>query len=320
MKTDAAENVRHSWSACIICLLMALLVWPAQHFIETHASSSDEDPDILLFSSPEMMQKMALGYGGLMADFYWMRTIQYYARVENANRRRIRYKNLYTLLDITTTLDPDLMDAYRMGWFFLANDEPIGAGNPEDALRLLDKGFNHHPEAWKLLYDKGFVHYWHTKDFKAAGEIWLQASKIPRAPDWLSGLAAMALSRGGVLEIAMALWQEQYLQSTQENVKKAALDRLLSFQVMRDIWGWEALAETYREKTGSYPQSLDALRSIREPHPEYFLIDPLGTPYKYDRVTGAIFLSADSDINYVEVPDIYKDMLIASEPLTILLH
>ena len=58
---------------------------------------------------------MALGYDRLLADFYWMRTIQYYGRRDEADKRPVRYKNLPTLLDITTTLDPDLMDAYRVG-------------------------------------------------------------------------------------------------------------------------------------------------------------------------------------------------------------
>ncbi|MDR0842359.1 MAG: hypothetical protein LBP68_02945 [Acidobacteriota bacterium] len=311
--TDAKKN-GHSWSGyatVLIVLVAALLVWPTQRFIEAHTPGAGEDPDILLFSSPKLMKNMALGYDSLLADFYWMRTIQYYGRFDEADKRTIRYKNLYTLLDITTTLDPDLMDAYRTGCFFLAAEEPLGAGKPEEAVKLLDKGLLAHPTAWQLMHDKGFIYYWYTKDFKAAGETWLQGSKFPGAPEWMASLAAVSLSRGGSFQVAFALWEDQYRQSTRENVKKNALDRLSSFQVARDIWGWEMLADKYKEYVGSYPQTLNALAATQGPKPRYSLADPLGMPYRYDPVTGAVFLDPDSEIHYIEVPDIYRDELVA---------
>jgi len=293
-------------------LAAALLVWPTQRFIETRSASPDgATPDILLFSSPKLLKKMALGYDGLMADFYWMRTIQYYGRFDEADKREVRYKNLYALLDITTTLDPWLMDAYRQGCFFLAMDAPLGAGDTQAALKFLDKGLREHPEAWQLLYDKGFVYYQYVKDFKAAGETWLQGSKIPGAPGWMTSLAAASLSRGGDFQIAFALWQDQYRATTRENVKKNALDRLMSFQVARDVWGWEALADKYKERAGAYPPTLRDLAASQGPQLKYSLADPLGTPYGYDPATGAVFQGADSKVNYIDVPDMYKDDLVA---------
>ena len=131
---------------------------------------------------------MALGYERVLADFYWMRVIQYYGRRDEADKRPIRYKNLSTLLEITTTLDPGLLDAYRAGSLFLAEPDPVGAGQPQEALHLLDKGIHAHPQEWKLFYDKGFIYYWHMKDYKAAGEIWRAEVAFGSAPlDGASG-------------------------------------------------------------------------------------------------------------------------------------
>jgi len=317
MTTTERKNHGHSHFLYILCLLAALLVRPAQHFIEAHSSDNDEDPDIILFSSPGLVKKMALGYGNLMADFYWMRTIQYYGRFEEADRRKIRYKNLNMLLDITTTLDPYYLDAYRMGSFFLAAEEPLGAGQPKDALNLLDRGFQHHPGEWQLLYDKGFIYYWYLQDFIAAGETWLQTAEIPGAPEWLHSLAAASVTRGGDLAVAIALWQDRYLQSTRENEKETAKNRLISFRVAQDIWGWQALAERYREKNGAYPESLQMLATGHELR--YSLFDPPGMPYRYDPQTGEVTLNADTEVIYLDVPDIYKDMLVEAPPLTNLL-
>ena len=317
MTAVARENHGHSRFVYILCLLAALLVWPAQRFIETHGDGDGEDPDILLFSSPGLVKKMALGYDRLLADFYWMRTIQYFGRFDEADKRKIRYKNLYTLLDITTTLDPDYLDAYRTGCFFLAAEEPLGAGSPDEALKFLDKGLRDHPAEWRLFYDKGFVYYWYLQDFKAAGKTWLQAVKIPDAPEWFSGLAAMSLTRGGEFPVAIALWQDRYMQSTRENEKRTAKNRLISFKVAQDTWGWQALAEKYREENGDYPKSLQALASkfgLR-----YSLTDPLGMPYRYDQQTGAAALADDTEIQYFEIPDIYRNALVEAAPLTNLL-
>src|SRR3974377_2183287 len=118
----------------------------------------------LYFGSPAAVKKIALGYDGLVADVYWMGTIQYYGRREEAARRQVRYKNLGRLLDITTTLDPDLLDAYHAGSCFLAEADPVGAGQPYEAIKLLDKGISRHPQEWQLFFDRGFVHFWFTKD------------------------------------------------------------------------------------------------------------------------------------------------------------
>ena len=313
--TDASrEKNGNSRSVFVLCLLAALLIWPTQRFIESRVAADDEDPDILLFSSPELVKKMSLGYSGLMADFYWMRTIQYFGRFEEADRRKIRYKNLHTLLDITTTLNPNYLDAYRIGCFFLAAEDPLGADQPEEALKLLDKGLRYNPEEWWLLYDKGFVYYWYLQDFKAAGETWLRAAKINGAPEWLTGLAAASITRGGELAVAITLWQDRYLRATRETERETAKSRLISFKVAQDTWGWKVLAEKYREKNGAYPENLQILAA--EFGLRYSLADPLGTPYQYDPQTGETALSADTEVHYLEVPDIYRNTLVDAAPLT----
>ena len=122
---------------CSLCLICAISIKPVQDWINAH-SKSDTDPDLLYFSAPSAVKKMALGYDGLMADIYWMRAIQYYGQREQAEKRVVRYKNLSKLLEITTTLDPYFLDAYRMGAIFLAEADPVGAGQPRESLKLLD--------------------------------------------------------------------------------------------------------------------------------------------------------------------------------------
>lgn len=295
-----AGRSKLTWICLGICLMCALLIKPTQDYIQSRLGSGAQDPDLLLFSSPKLIKKMSLSYDRLLADFYWMRTIQYYGRREEANKRPIRFKNLYAMLDITTTLDPDLMDAYRAGSGFLSEPDPVGAGQPKEALKLLDKGIRAHPQEWRLVYEKGFVYYLYLKDYKAAGETWLSASRLPQAPQWLPNLAAASLSKGGALEVAIALWKRQYQEATQPNVRENAQNHLISIQVTRELQLLESLVEQFRNATGSYPPNLKDL--IRGQARRFPIEDPLGTPYAYDPRNGTVKLSPDTKVVYLKTP------------------
>jgi len=205
-------------------------------------------------------------------------------------------------------LDPDLQDAYHAGSIFLSEPEPVGAGQPQEAIQLLDRGIRTHPREWRMLHDKGFIYYWYLKDYKMAGEVWRDTSRLKDAPHWMEPLSAMSLSKGGAIEIAIALWQQQFRDSNRADVRENAKNHLLSFDVARDIWSLEYLIEKYRAKNGSFPGGLEEL--VRGKEGKYRVADPLGFPYQYNPVTGEVSLSPQSKIRYIKVPETYKPQLL----------
>jgi hypothetical protein len=298
-KGGRAAFFGNSWFCWSVCLICALLIKPAQDYLDPRLDKFRQDPDLLFFSSPALVKKMALGYEGVLADFYWMRAIQYFGRRDEADKRPVRFKNLYSLLDIATTLDPHHLDAYCTGSCFLSEADPIGAGQPRQALKLLDKGIKANPREWRLPYEKGFVYYWYLNDYTMAGKAWLEASPLPGAPYWMKSLAAMVFSKGGSIEMATALWKQQYEESTRADVKKNALNHLLSIQVFRDLSQLETMLASYKALFGSYPPSLQDLTG-GDPS-ACPIADPLGTPYHYDPKTGAVRLSPSSTVHYIPV-------------------
>jgi tetratricopeptide (TPR) repeat protein len=305
MKRFGAGNSKHFWICCVIFLISAALLKPAQDRLERRLGDPGPEPDLLYFNSPSVLKRMALGYDRLLADFYWMRVIQYYGRRDEADKRPVRYKNLAALLDITTTLDPDLMDAYQAGTTFLAEADPVGAGQPAEALKLLEKGIRAHPQEWRLWYEKGFVYYLYLKDYPKAAESWEAGSRIANAPHFLGPLAAAAFTQGGALDVAFALWNTQYRESTRADVRENARNHILSIEVARDIWSLEFLLGKYQAKTGMLPPSLQEL--VRGKRHSYRTVDPLGTPYSYNPVTGAISLGAETKVKYLRLPYSYKE-------------
>ncbi len=290
------------------CLLLAFLVKPVQDKVANRFGLQSIASDQLYFDSPLAVKKLSLGYESLVADIYWMRTIQYYGRRDEADLRPVRYKNLAALLDITTTLDPDLLDAYRAGAVFLSEADPVGAGQPQEALKLLDKGMRRNPREWRFGFDKGFVYFWYLADLKAAGATWLASSKLPGAPPWMEPLAAMAFSRSGSMDAAKALWQRQYQESSRADVKGNARNHLLSIQVAEDLWTLDYLLNRYRERMGRYPRKLEDL--VRERWLRYVPSDPLGTPYSYNGDEGKVQLSPQTKVRYLAVPDSYREAFV----------
>jgi hypothetical protein len=294
-----------AWLLAGGCLLAALLIKPVQDRVEGRLQLLSIDPDMLYFSSPEGMQKMALGYDSLLADFYWMRAIQYYGRRDEADKRPVRYKNLAALLQITVALDPDMLDAYRAGANFLAEPDPVGAGQPQEALKLLDKGIKRMPFEWRLLFDKGFIYYWFVKDYEDAGQCWLSASRISGAPAWMEGLAASALSNGGAVETAKTLWQKQYQESDRADIKENARNHLYSIQIAESLWALEYFIDRYHDRMAAYPSELGDL--VQAGYLRAVPVDPLGNPFKYDSKTGRIILNPQSKLTYLGAPPGYRE-------------
>ncbi len=162
---------------------------------------------LLYLTSGRVADRLALSFDAVMADVYWIRTVQYYASERRALHFGGRYDLLEPLLDLTTTLDPHFSVAYRFGAVFLSEPQPDGAGRRDLAIALLEKGLRVEPR-WQYAQDLGFVHYWHEQDLLAAAREFNRAAKMPGAPAWLGPLAANTLAKGGGREGAIVLFRE----------------------------------------------------------------------------------------------------------------
>jgi tetratricopeptide (TPR) repeat protein len=296
------------WFLGVAWLACGLLLKPVQDSVDANRDADPSDPDALYFSSPSVIKALSLGYDSLVADVYWMRAIQYYGRRDEAERRQIKYKNLPALLDIVTTLDPKMVDVYRAGSTFLGEPDPVGAGQPREAIRLLDKGIAQLPEEWRLYFTKGFVYYWHLQDYRQAGQVWLDASRLATSPPWLEALAAQSMSRGGALETAKSLWRRQLEGAGREDLRVNAKNHLDSIQADEDIWTLEYFVQIYASVRGSKPAKLEGL--VDSGLVRYVPKDPSGVAYQYDASSGKISLSPDSKVRYLTSPYDYRNEFI----------
>ena len=234
--------------------------------------------DVLWIPSPKIVKRLSLGYTGLLADIYWTRAVQYFGGKHHA--RSQEYKLLEPLLDITTTLDPHLVVAYQFGSVFISQKPPQGAGDPDAAVALVERGIQENPDAWRLYYGLGFIQYLERHDYKAAQDAFQRGSQVPGAHPFMKVMAAAMAQRAGERETAFYLWTMIYDTSTDRMMRDNALRRLESLKVDDDVDQLEALVRKYQAQTGHAPASWFEMISAGQLRG--LPLDPRGRPYKLE--------------------------------------
>jgi len=250
-------------------------VWQLQRKVNFERDAMREEQDEVLVRSPKLMKVVTLEYGTLAADIYWTRAVQYYGNKRLGQDTNL--ESLWPLLDTATTLDPNLLPAYRFGATFLSQPEPRGAARPDLAVQLLERGLKANPDYWRLYQDLGNIYYLELKDYGRAGQAYLEGSKKPWAAPWMKIMAARFLEKGESRETAAMLWAELFESSTDAAIKENARVNLELLRADEDIEHVNEIAQQFAAKTGRLPRSLREMMQIgligEEP------VDPTGHAY-----------------------------------------
>lgn len=263
------------------------------HARETRFSLPVPADRLLYLRSGKAADRLALSFDAVMADVYWIRTIQHYGRDFKNRKRANRFELLYPLLDLTTTLDPRFLIAYRFGATFLAAQPPEGPGRADQAIALLEKGLKATNGQWKLAHDIGFIHYFHTGDFKQAGEWFQRAASMPGAPSWLGPLAATTLAHGGNRQSARQMLIGMS-QSEEDYIRRAATRALQQLAALETIDTLTAAVEAFHTREGRYPASWGEM--IRAGVLPGVIGDEYGVPFAYDPITHTVTIGPDSPL------------------------
>jgi tetratricopeptide (TPR) repeat protein len=263
----------------------------------------DINDDALFISSPKMLERASLGFNGLMACIYWTRTVQYFGH--RHYDREHTYNELAPLLEITAALDPHLLPAYQFGASFLAPAPPNGAGQPERAVQLMRYGIEHNPGNWRLYYDLGFVYYTELHDFKKAGEVFDEGSKIPGAHPFMKILAADMAEHAQDFNTARLLWSAAYESSQESDIRQNAIEHLRSIQVDEDLTNLQNAVARFVQSNGRIPTSLWEV--VNAEHLRGIPVDPDGNPYELS-LDGQVLEANPNDFLFITkgMPEGYK--------------
>jgi len=245
----------------IALLLFVLLgfggVWRLQKCIDAQQSAVANEDDHLMLRSSKLVKGLSLEYAPLVADIYWTRVVQYFGNKQAGKQLDLRL--LWPLLDVTSVLDPQLMPVYDFGSTFLSDAPPRGAGRPDLAVELLERGLRANPDEWRLYYDLGFVYYFDVKDYAKASEALYEGSKNPKALIWMKTMAAKIATEGNSAETSNFLWQDVYNTTKDPLVKQNALRHLQLLRAEEDLKQIDSLADEYQKRLGRRPVRMSEL-------------------------------------------------------------
>lgn len=263
--------------ATVVLLLLAGAVVGLQAVHERRGGlPAASTPNLLYVRSPEAMKRLALSYDALLADVYWIRTVQHFGGTRRSTDPDKRFDLLYPLLDLTTSLDPLFNIAYQFGALFLAEPPPGGPGRPELAIALLQKGLQVQPDKWEFAQQIGFVHYWWRQDYPEAAAWFRRAAAMPGGPFWLTSMAATTLAEGGNRESSRLLWEE-LARSEFDWFRDEARRRLQQLDALDQIDQLQAAADAFEQRFGRAAAGWDDLRSAG--YLRGSPVDPTGAPY-----------------------------------------
>ena len=259
-------------------------------------SESYDDEDLAV--QGKKLKGYALGAEGLIADWYWMRSLQYIGGkllkrgIENVNIDDLTGLNprlLYPLLDNATDLDPKLMAAFSYGATVLP------AIDPQQAIKLTEKGIANNPEQWRLYQYLGYI-YWKMNDFEKAATTYESGSKVPGAPAFFNWMAIRMRSEATDRETAREMYKQMLAEAVDDQSKRIAEFRIKEFAALDEREAIDRALTELRDRTGRCPGRLSEvvplLRNVRLPEGNEFrldasgnLVDPFERPYSLDITT-----------------------------------
>jgi tetratricopeptide (TPR) repeat protein len=248
---------------------------------------------VLWVRSGPLAERLALGFDNIVADVYWIRAVVYFGGQRQATQQN-QFDQLFPLLDLVTSLDPHFRIAYRFGAIFLAEPYPGGAGQPDLAIQLLEKGIAADPRRWEYVQDIGFIHYFWKRDFEQAAAWFKRATDVPGAPEWLGPLAATTLAEGGSRESSRLLWTQLRDTTEFEWIRTNAVHRLEQLDAMDSIDELNQSIAGFVATHGRPPKDWREIVIIQRWRG--LPVDPTGTLFTLDPATGKVDISPNSKL------------------------
>ena len=288
----ASEKVKTVISAAIMVVGLGV-VFLLSGFIERHRPALPggiDDEDLSLQGAK--LKGFSLGFEGLIADWYWMRALQYLGNkilnspeqyIDLSDLRPLNPRLLYPYLDTATDLDPQFIEAFSYGAIVLP------AIDPQKAIALTEKGIANNPEQWLLYHYLGFIH-WRLDQYEKAAEVYEKGSSIPGAPSFMKLMAGKMRTQGGSRETAREIYMQMVEAAHDEQARETASLQLLRLESLDEIDAITAALSAFQAQNGrcavSWTEIFPKLRGIKVPSGrsinlgrDGIPVDPTGVEY-----------------------------------------
>jgi hypothetical protein len=272
-------SVRFMSGCLVVATLLTALVGLQVELDQRHDKKFERLESLRFLPQGEVLRVALLGHQHLGADVIWLRIVQVLGEDVVAERD---YEWLNHALDVVTTLDPQYVYAYDAGGTILAEL----AHRVDWSNRLLEKGYEANPTAWRLPFILAFNQFFHLQDYKKAGEYMSQVARIPGRPYYVDTLAARLYVEGGSTTLALNYLESMLQQTTDPQLRSVYLERYKEVIITRDLQAFDHAIARYRQAHGKLPRSLSDLvaRGYLTTIPD----EPFGGEYRFSTETGEV--------------------------------
>jgi hypothetical protein len=238
-----------------------------------------------LYLNGNTTRRISLGFNGLAADWYWMRSLQYVGKkIMGASEQafindlgKLNLKLLPSLLDTATTLDAQFLEPYQYAAILLPSIDV------NEAIRITKKGMDANPGAWQLYQHLGYI-YWEQHDYKTASETYAKGSRIAGAPPWMEAMSARMAVEGGSRGVAREIYGRMYQEAADDRVREMAKTWLWQVDSLDQRDNLRQILAAYKSRfavcPSSWKQIEPTLRTLRwRVDQNGAPIDPSGAAY-----------------------------------------
>lgn len=251
----------------------------------------------------EKLRLFCFGMEGLVADYYWMQTLQYLGRKILIARERgekiniedlttLNPKMLYPLLDNVVGFDPKFTDVYLFASVVLP------AVDLQKAIEITEKGIRNSPQEWRLYHYLGFI-YWKKGDYEKASEIYQKGASIDSAPAFMKIMSAKVKADGGSRNTAREIYKSIYQESQSREIKESVALRLLWLDALDQMDIIRKALQNFKAKNNicvrNWEELIKELRKMPEAiglKVDKVVYDPTGVPYQLDKENCDVNLDA----------------------------
>jgi tetratricopeptide (TPR) repeat protein len=191
---------------------------------------------------------VAMGQHQLLAEAYWLKTVQYMGETALAGGD---WRALHPLADITTDLDPRFGYAYQIAGSNLAGL----AHRYEEADRILQKGMRNVPDRWSLAWTHAINKFLYERDFAAAAEYARRAAEIGKRPHLALLAANLSLVTDDVSEYAAAeaILADAIAQTDTDELRDQLEQRLVKVRTYEVLSRVEQAVAEFENRFGRRP-------------------------------------------------------------------
>lgn len=220
MSSATAKHRDLTWLGLVA---LAVLLGSGAYFLRLSDRTKPKDwldESLTYIPSGKYLKPVVLDFDEAVADLLWVRGMIYFA---DAYLNKRSYKWLSHIVDVVTTLNPRLHQAYEFAGVVLTKEKH----ELPKTLRILDRGIEQFQNDWKLRLYAAMGQLALDSNYARAAELLKPVASQEDVPGHIKTMCAKLIDKGGNRRVALAFLVDRYVESSNPIAQELFLDKIV---------------------------------------------------------------------------------------------